>query len=278
MPRYHCYHRYVAIGDSSTEGLEDPDDTGGYRGWANRLAEHVAVEQGSLLYANLAIRGRRVRQILEEQLQPALAMRPDLATLFAGTNDVVRPSFDAEAIAADIEHMQSRLIEGGATVLGFTLPDLAGVMPLGRLVAPRVARLNEALRQVSASTGAILVDFAAHPVASDRRLWNEDRLHANSLGHQRIAGALAHALGLHGFDDAWARPLPPEPPATLTQTLGRELRWARRYLLPWIGRHLAGRSSGDERSPKRPELVRVELEATREARVRAERTDRSVRT
>ncbi|MFQ5526693.1 MAG: SGNH/GDSL hydrolase family protein [Thermoanaerobaculia bacterium] len=253
------YERYVAIGDSSTEGLVDPDGAGGYRGWANRLAEHVARQQGALLYANLGVRGRKVRQIRDRQLGPALAMKPDLVTLFGGTNDVVRPSFDAGSVAADIEHMQRALIEGGgATVLGFTLPDLAGVMPLGRLVAGRVEELNAELRRVSHATGAILVDFTAYPVASDPRLWNEDRLHANSLGHERIAAALAHALELEGFDGSWARPLP-RVSRSRADRLAAEARWLRRYLLPWVWRHLHGRSSGDGRGPKRPDLRPVEL-------------------
>ena len=252
------FQRYVAIGDSSTEGLEDPDGAGGYRGWANRLAEHVAREQGALQYANLAIRGLRVRQIREEQLDRALAMRPDLATLFGGTNDVVRSSFDEAAVASDIEFMQRSLIDAGATVLGFTLPDLAGVMPLGRLAVDRIDRLNEALRRSSESTGALLVDFAKYPVASDRRLWNEDRLHANSLGHERIAAALAQALGLPGFDGSWARPLPDES-RTLAERFGGEVRWVGRYLLPWIWRRFKGRSSGDGRRAKRPELRPVDL-------------------
>lgn len=254
------FERYVAIGDSSTEGLEDPDGVGGYRGWANRLAEHIAREQGSLLYANLGIRGRRVRQIRDEQLDRALAMEPDLVTLFAGTNDAVRRSFDPDSVAADIEFMQRAFIARGAMVLGFTLPDLAGVMPLGRLVAGRLGLLNDTLRRVSESTGAILVDFTKHPVASDRRLWNEDRLHANSLGHERIAAALAEALGVSGVDGAWAQPLPPES-RSVGERVGAEIRWVRRYLVPWAWRRLRGRSSGDGLRPKRPELLPVELES-----------------
>jgi len=183
------FERYVAIGDSSTEGMIDPDGRGGYRGWANRLAERIARRQGSLLYANLAIRGCHTRQIRHEQLEPALAMRPDLVTLFAGTNDAVSREFDSEAVASDLAHMQRRLVAGGATVLGFTLPDLTPVMPLGRRLATRVRTLNEILRSVAASTGALLVDFASDPAASDRRIWSADGFHANSLGHARIAAA-----------------------------------------------------------------------------------------
>src|SRR5678815_443272 len=99
MKRPRVFARYVAIGDSSTEGLDDPDGQGGYRGWANRLAERVAAAQSSpLLYANLAVRGRTTRQILTQQLEPALALRPDLVTLFSGTNDVVKPRFDAHEV------------------------------------------------------------------------------------------------------------------------------------------------------------------------------------
>jgi hypothetical protein len=118
------FARYVAVGDSSTEGLDDPDGRGGYHGWANRLAVHVAAAQDvPLLYANLAVRGRSTREIRDEQLAPAAAMRPDLVTLFSGTNDVVKRHFDADAVGNDVEVMQRTLIDAGATVLGFTLPD-----------------------------------------------------------------------------------------------------------------------------------------------------------
>jgi lysophospholipase L1-like esterase len=251
------FERYVALGDSSAEGLVDPDGAGGFRGWADRLADRVAAAQGPLLYANLAVRGRRTRAIREEQLSAALALRPDLATIFAGTNDVIARDFDLEATAADAEAIQSALAASGATILTFTLPDLGAVLPLARRVAPRVVALNERLRAIAARTGARLVDFESHPVALDPRLWHADRLHANSEGHARIAAALAHALGLPGTDDAWGRPLPPARPAGRAARLAAEVAWSGRYLVPWAWRHLFGRSSGDGRGPKRPALLPV---------------------
>jgi lysophospholipase L1-like esterase len=252
------FERYVAIGDSSTEGLDDPDGQGGYRGWANRLAERIAAAQAApLLYANLAVRGLSTRRIREQQLERAAAMRPDLVTLFSGTNDVVALRFDAEAVARDVEHMQRTLINGGATVVGFTLPDLSTVLPLARPIARRVRALNDALRNVSAASGAILVDFARHAVGSDPRLWSLDRLHANAEGHARIAAALAWALGLPETDESWSRPLPTAPRQSWRDTLASELHWGRAYFLPWLWRHLLGRSSGDGRGPKRPNLAPV---------------------
>lgn len=248
------FQRYVAIGDSSTEGLDDPDGRGGYRGWANRLAETMVAAQGPLHYANLAVRGRSTRRIRLEQLDRAAAMRPDLVTLFSGTNDVVRPRFDVRAFAADVEAMHRALIGGGATLLTFTLPDLAPVLPLARPLAPRIRAMNDAVRRVAAESGAILVDLARHPMASDARIWSPDRLHANAEGHRRIAAALAHALGLPGSDDRWSQPLPPAPYRSRRQRLAAEMLWGHRYFAPWVWRHVRGRSSGDGRGPKRPEL------------------------
>lgn len=253
----HRYERYVAIGDSSTEGLDDPDGKGGYRGWANRLAAMIAAHQGSLLYANLGIRGRTTRQIRDIQLGPAMSMNPDLVTLFTGTNDVIRPRFNAAALGREVEFMQRALIAGGATVLGFTLPDLSQVLPLARPLSGRVQALNAALREASLASGAVLVDFAAHEVGSDPRLWSEDRLHANAEGHARIAAALAWALGLPGTDQSWADPLPAAPRRSLGSTVAAEVRWSGRYLVPWAWRHLHGRSSGDGLAPKRPALLPV---------------------
>lgn len=255
-----CFERYVAIGDSSTEGLDDPDGKGRYRGWADRLAERIARSQGSLHYANLAIRGRTTRQVLEEQLQPALDLRPDLATVFTGTNDVVSRRFDLDSVAADFHRMQKALVDSGATVLSINLPDLTPVMPMAKLLRERIERLNEEVRRISADTGATLVDLAAYPVATDPRLWSEDRLHANSDGHERIAWGLAYTLGVPGTPDGWSEPLPEPPPKTLADFAAAEMRWVRRYLLPWLWRHLWGRSSGDGLGPKRPDLTPVRVD------------------
>jgi lysophospholipase L1-like esterase len=265
------FERYVALGDSSTEGLDDPDGRGSYRGWANRLAERIADLQGALLYANLGVRGLRTAEIRATQLAPALAMKPDLATVFSGTNDVVGRRFDPAGVERDVFEIQRGLIGGGATVLTFTLPDLTPVMPLARFVEGRVAVLNEALRRASARSGAILVDIAAHPVASDPRLWSGDRLHANALGHARIAAALADGLGLPGADRAWSEPLPVEPRPARAARWRAELAWTRTYLVPWIWRAMLRRSSGDGLGPKRPKLLPMDPPG----RVASTRADRN---
>jgi lysophospholipase L1-like esterase len=251
------FHRYVAIGDSTSEGLDDPDGRGGYRGWADRLAERIAAaQQEPLLYANLAIRGRTSRQVREEQLAPALAMRPDVATVSGGTNDFLRRRFDAHAVALELETMQRALLDAGAVVLTFTLPDMRRVMPLTRFFIDRVFALNEELRAVCARTGALLLDLASYEVASDPRLWSDDRLHANSVGHERIAAALAALLGLPS-DTSWSAPLPPPPPPGVLGVVRAEWAWTRRHFAPWLWRHARGRSSGDGRSAKRPALEAV---------------------
>lgn len=250
------FARYVALGDSSTEGLDDPDGAGGYRGWSQRLAERVhEVQGGGLRYANLAVRGLTTAQVRDRQLAAACALRPDLATVFCGTNDVTAWRFDAAGVAADIEHMQRALVDGGAVVLSFTLPDLTPLMPLARLIAPRIVALNRALAEASRKSGALLVDFAAYPVASDWRLWSEDRIHANAAGHARIAAALAQALELPGSDAHWSEPLPRTPERTRRAEWAAELRWVRRHLLPWLWQGLRGRSSAQGRGPKRPALA-----------------------
>jgi lysophospholipase L1-like esterase len=251
------YARYVALGDSSTEGLDDPDGAGGYRGWADRLAEALANPNPGLLYANLAIRGRLAGQVRAEQLDRALELQPDVTTVFAGVNDLLRPGFDVTAVVADVEHMQRALVDAGATVLTFTMPDPSRVLPVVKWLRPRVDVFNDALREAAARSGARLVDVGAYPVAGDPRLWAEDRLHANAVGHARIAAALADALGLPGSDGSWTEPLPLPARRRPHQVVRAELAWTRRHLLPWVARRLRGESSGDGVQPKRPELAPV---------------------
>jgi lysophospholipase L1-like esterase len=255
------FRRYVALGDSTTEGLDDPYPDGtGYRGWADRLAGRLAQQEPDLLYANLAIRGRLAHQVHAEQLEPALALQPDLATVVAGLNDALRRGFDLDATAGHLDAMIARLREAGATVVTFTFPDPAPVMPIARLARPRLMALNARLRDTAERTGALVLDLERHPFASDPRLWSLDRLHANALGHGRIAAGLAHTLGLPGADPVWDEPLPVLPRRRPHAVLAAELTWSGRYLVPWLIRRARGRSSGDGVTAKRPDLAPFVME------------------
>jgi lysophospholipase L1-like esterase len=250
--------RYVALGDSTSEGLEDPYPDGrGYRGWTDRLAERLAAVNPEVTYANLAVRGKLARQVREEQLDAALALGPDLVTCVAGLNDVLRRSCDVDVVAGHLDAMVGALRAAGADVVTFTYPDPVPVNPIARPARARVFAYNGRVRALAARHGAILVDFERHPVTSDPRLWHPDRLHANSEGHARIAAAIAHTLGLPDADADWAQPLPPAGRVARHRALAADLGWAGRHLAPWVVRRLRGVSSGDGRVAKRPELLPV---------------------
>lgn len=254
-----AYLRYVALGDSQTEGVGDGDDIVGLRGWADRLAERLALLSPGVQYANLAVRGRLAGQIRGEQLAPALALRPDLATVVAGVNDLLRPRFDADEVAGHLEAMFAALTGQGARVATLTFPDVARITPLARPIGSRVVALNHRIREAARRHHVAVAETSHHEVVTDARLWSTDRLHASPLGHERIAAAIAHALGLPGSDDSWTLPLPPPetaPPAGL-RAAAVELRWVAAFLGPWLGRRLRGRSSGDGRTAKRPDLLPV---------------------
>ena len=181
----------------------DPNPDGSFRGWADRLAERLgAGRAGPALRQPRRSAGKLARQVRAEQLDAAVALEPDLASVLSGLNDMLRKNVDVAAVAGEIEAMVVALRGIGADVITVTFPDPVPVNPLASRAAARVRRLNAMIRDLSAEHGAKLVDLEAHPVSSDRRLWDVDRLHANPEGHRRIALAAAEALGLEGADAA----------------------------------------------------------------------------
>lgn len=243
--------RYVALGDSSTEGLCDPDGDGGWIGWSQRLAQRMADAHGEVEWANLAVRGRTARQVLVDQLAPAVALAPTVATVFAGMNDLLRFIRPVDDVLDDLATMHHTLLATGATVVTLTLPDLSEVVRLARPLRGRVRALNAGIRRF-ADDGVVVVDMAANPMVTDPRLWAEDRLHANAEGHRRIAEALAAALDLPASD--WATPIE-GPPVTWDRTANRD--WRRSHLFPWVGRRLRRTSTGDDLGARHPEPIAV---------------------
>lgn len=248
------YRRYVAIGDSQTEGLWDGDDTIGLLGFADRLAVMVDSLYPGLQYANLAIRGKRIGHVLTEQLPQALAMRPDLITVCAGMNDVIQPGRSFAPALADLEHIYTALADSGATIVTTTFPNVAQFLPLGRLVAGRLARINAAISAAAERYGFRLVDLYNAPSMRELDTWAIDRVHASTKGHMLFAAAAAEALDLPDSNHDWARGgLNPTQRSFAAGTF-EQLRWTQESFFPWIWRRLRGLSSYDGREPKRPRL------------------------
>lgn len=248
----HPWNRYVALGDSFTEGIGDPnpDSPGGHRGWADRVAEELAHGHDSFAYANLAIRGRLLNQIIGEQLQPALDLAPDLVTICAGGNDVIRPGGDPDQLAEKMDSAIALLAGSGATVVLFTGPDLGNTLVLGN-VRGRVAVYNENLRTIAARHDVLIADMWALRQLRRRDMWAPDRLHFSPLGHHTIAAMVLDTLGVpHTLEPLAPKDLPPKKWRTART---EDLSWAREYLMPWVVRRVRHRSSGDGIAAKRPE-------------------------
>jgi lysophospholipase L1-like esterase len=248
----HPWSRYVAIGDSFTEGIGDPEPNcpGGNRGWADRVAEVLSQKTDDFAYANLAVRGKLIKQIVDEQVEPALALHPDLITISAGGNDVIRPGTDPDQIAELFDHAVKRLSVNGATIVLFTGVDV-GFSPVFRGIRGKVAIYNENVRAIAARYDCVVADQWALTEIQDPRMWMPDRLHTNALGHHTIARMVLAALNVEND----LQPLEPEPlPArTWRQARAEDLSWAREYLVPWVLRRIRHQSSGDLVTAKRPE-------------------------
>lgn len=248
------WSRYVALGDSLTEGLCDTSRVaaGEYRGWADRLAEllaHAAPERHPFRYANLAVRSRRIRDLRDEQLPRALALRPDLVSVFLGSNDLVGRTADPAALAEELADGIRELRAADIDVLLVT-PVLPRRLSAG-LFARRFAAFNAHLRRVAGETGSLLLDLEAHPAIGDLDMWAHDRVHLCSAGHRFVAYRAAERLGvphadaLAGLDAA----LHADEPETG--------RWLTRDALPWVWRRLRGRTAGDGRTAKHDDYIEI---------------------
>ncbi|MGK2883135.1 MAG: SGNH/GDSL hydrolase family protein [Mycobacterium sp.] len=254
------YSRFVALGDSQTEGLWDGDDADGVVGFADRLAAILASHNPDLLYANLAIRGKRIRDVIEMQLPQALSMQPDLLTVCIGMNDATRPGRAFDRALADLDAMYGHMADSGAMVVTTTFPDIKQILPVGRLLAARIIQINDVIRTAAHRHGFGLVDLYDAPSMRQPQTWSHDRMHASSTGHMLFAEAAAEALELPGSSHDWAQARDEDTHTTCWQRQGAQVRWIQNLLLPWLWRHMRGKSGGDGRDPKRPALAPVHLD------------------
>ena len=242
--------RYVALGDSLTEGIGDIAADGRPRGWADRFAQGLATRRGELAYANLAVRGLTTAQVLATQLEPAVALAPDLASVIVGMNDLLRPRFDAAALRRDLSALYGALAATGAVVLTATLPEPGIGVPLPAQMRAsfvrRGRRLNDAIRHAAAEHDVRCLDLA-RSTPTDPAIWSTDRLHPSAYGHQLIADEFLAFL-LHG------RPSTVRIPAHVPASVGpaEQLQWVANQVGPWLWRRLTFRAAGEGVTAKLP--------------------------
>jgi lysophospholipase L1-like esterase len=243
----------VALGDSFTEGLGDVDPLRPHqvRGWADRVAEQLCVDP-QWGYANLAIRGKKIGQVVSEQLPAALELRPTLVTLYMGGNDILRPAVDIDALMVKYREAVVQLAATGATMVLFTGFDSSG-SAIFEKTRGRTAIYNEAVREIADEFGAVIADYWRWREFRDWRYWATDRLHMNTAGHTLMAGKMLGVLRHEAHLEI------PELAAAAAKTRLEKLRedaaWAKEHLAPWVKRRLTGTSSGDALGPRYPGYV-----------------------
>lgn len=234
--------RYVAVGDSFTEGVGDVLPDGSLRGWADLVATGLAGATGRVVhYANLAVRGRLLAPIVDEQVDAALTLDPPptLMTFNGGGNDLMRPRPDLQRMVALTAQVVRRCRDAGVHLVLLAGPNPSGQLPLGRVMDRRGGALTGAVAALAAREGVTYVDVFDDLEVRRPCYWSADRLHLNADGHRRVAGLVLAALGHTGQ----AHVVDPAPPAR--RRPAEELRYYRQHVLPWVGRRVTGRSSGD---------------------------------
>jgi lysophospholipase L1-like esterase len=249
------YNRFVVCGDSYSEGMTDEMIDGHYRGWADRVADVLAKKSPIFSYANLAVRGKLLPQVIEDQVPIALTFVTGPETLIsfhAGANDALRPGFDQALAKERYQSAVRKLAASGATIMLFTVLEDTGNSGRGsKLWQERFGAFNVGVREVAAEVGAIIMDANQERFFSDKRFLAFDRLHLNALGHSRCADAILEKLG-YEFDPGWRTPLPPAKPTSWIRKRAIGVLWFFSVVLPWVIRRLRGRSSGDGRVGKYP--------------------------
>lgn len=253
------FTRYIALGDSMTEGMTDAVVNGKFRGWADRIADVMAQENPQFTYANLAVRGKLIQQVIDDQLpqiEKYVEGKQTLVSFHAGANDVIRPNYNPAVTLPLYIEAAKKVAATGCTLMLFTVmekPTSEG--RTGKIWESRFHEFNKIVRHTAEVTGAVLIDWNVAPFLSDIRFLAVDRLHLNAEGHYRVSQGVLEKLGLP-FDSEWKIPLPPAEPISFTKKFASNARWIITFVIPWIWRRARGKSSGDGRSCKYPEPMK----------------------
>ncbi|MFJ2719742.1 SGNH/GDSL hydrolase family protein [Streptomyces sp. NPDC087437] len=228
--------RFVALGDSLTEGVGDPTGDG-RRGWAALLAGGLAEKPSAVEFTNLAVSGAQTRDVLERQTPAGLELCPDVVSVVVGVNDTLRRTFDIHAVAARLDRVFAAFTGRGAVLLTACLPDPGAMLglpgALARPLARRQRAVNTVVHALSERYGAVHLHADAGQWLTDRAMWSTDRLHPGERGHRQLAFRFHALLAETGVASGPAPSPEPEFPAP---TRSASLWWLATAGTGWVAR------------------------------------------
>ena len=192
--------RYVALGDSFTIGTS----VGTAERWPDQLVAQVPQLE---LVANLGVNGFTSGDVIDVELPQLPALRPEIATLLIGVNDVVQgvPEAAYRGNVADILDELVRIVGAGRVVV-VTTPDYT-VTPAGAdygdpaTQSAAIRRNNAINTELAEALGIAVVDIyqLSLRAGTNRSLVASDGLHPSgaqyALWVERIAPAISRLLG-----------------------------------------------------------------------------------
>ncbi|GGZ59497.1 SGNH/GDSL hydrolase family protein [Streptomyces bluensis] len=225
--------RFVALGDSLTQGIGDPVGDG-WRGWAALLADGLGPAAD---FTNLAVSGAQTRDVLERQTPAALALRPDLVSVVIGVNDTLRCTFDIHAVAARLDTVYAAFRAQGTGLLTACLPDPGAMLglpgSLARPLARRQRAVNTVVHALSERYEAVHLHACEGAWLTDRAMWSADRLHPGERGHRQLAVRFHALLTEAGLSTG---PGPSPEPEFPVPTRSASLFWLATKGTAWVAR------------------------------------------
>jgi acyl-CoA thioesterase-1 len=196
---------YVALGDSTGVGYGAPRGAG----YVDRLRARLVQNRSDVELVNLAASGATARDVLVYQTRAlrrrplgslsASAQKPDLVTLFVGSNDVWRGG-SVDTFAHTMDAIGQELARSGAPVVVSDIGDLSHAPAAGfaehlvgltrAMVRQRILDMNAEIHRVAKKHQLTLVrlfeatqvTLPAHP-----EFFCPDGFHPSSAGYQALA-------------------------------------------------------------------------------------------
>jgi len=178
---------WVALGDSTAQGLGAPGPDGGYVGQALTQLRRTTGKHWRVV--NLSVSGSLIRDVIAEQVPLLRNYQPDLVTCGAGANDILYSS-----PAKLFSDLRTLLAAVPRKAVMLDLPLMSGFWWIvGHMSVPYIRHINRVIHDVAAERGLTVAQISSHFTAPWAGKFSVDNFHPSQDGYRDWTRALLAA-------------------------------------------------------------------------------------